>query len=66
VTFRFVEAEKANYPISVLCQTLGVSESGFHDWRSREPSPRALANAALLGTIQEIHTMSLWQPADVG
>jgi putative transposase len=58
VTFRFVEAEKANYPISVLCAVLGVSESGFHDWRTRAPSPRSLANAALTETIREIHHMS--------
>jgi putative transposase len=58
VTFRFVEAEKANYPITVLCQTLGVSESGFHDWQTRSPSRRQTADAALVATIQEIHQMS--------
>ena len=58
MTFRFVEAEKANYPITVLCQTLGVSESGFHDWQTRPPSRRQSADAALVGTIQEIHQMS--------
>ena len=58
MTFAFIDAEKANYPITVMCEVLGVSESGFHDWRTREPSPRAIANAALLETIQEIHRMS--------
>jgi putative transposase len=49
VTFGFVEAEKANYPISVMCAVLGVSESGFHDWRTRPPSRRQSADAALVG-----------------
>ena len=58
MTFGLIDAEKANYPITVLCLVLGVSESGFHEWRSRPPSPRAIADAALLGTIREIHQMS--------
>ena len=28
--FQFVEAEKANYPVAVLCRTLGVSTAGFY------------------------------------
>jgi putative transposase len=58
VTFAFIDAEKANYPITVLCRTLGVSESGFHDWRARPPCARSRADAALLETIREIHRMS--------
>jgi putative transposase len=58
VTFAFIDAEKANYPIRTLCQTLGVSESGFYDWRGRPLSTRAMADAALLETIREVHTMS--------
>jgi putative transposase len=38
---------------------LGVSRSGFHAWVAREPSARALADAALSGRIAEIHTDSL-------
>ena len=28
--FRFVAAEKANYPVTVMCCVLGVSKSGFY------------------------------------
>jgi helix-turn-helix protein len=59
VTFALIDAEKANYPITMLCRTLGVSESGFHDWRPRPVSARGRADAALLELIREIHTMSL-------
>ncbi len=58
MTFAFIEREKANHPIKVMCEVLGVSESGFFESRSRPRSPRATANVALLETIQEIHAMS--------
>jgi putative transposase len=50
--FRFIAAEKANYPISLLCRMLGVSRSGFHAWQRRAPSDRALADAWLLERIR--------------
>jgi hypothetical protein len=31
VTFRFVDAEKANHPITVMCCCLGVSTSSFYE-----------------------------------
>jgi putative transposase len=45
--FRFIAVEKAEYPISLLCRTLGVSRSGFHAWERRAPSDRDLADARL-------------------
>jgi putative transposase len=49
--FRFIAAKKATFPISLLCQVLGVSRSGFHAW---QPSRRALGDASLLERIGEI------------
>jgi putative transposase len=56
--FRFIAAEKANYPISLLCRMLGVSRSGFHAWERRSPSDRELADAWLVERIREIHIES--------
>ena len=56
--FRFIAAEKASYPISLLCRMLGVSRSGFHAWERRGPSQRDLADAWLGERIGEIHRES--------
>jgi putative transposase len=56
--FRFIETEKADFPIAFLCRHLGVSTSGYYAWRGRRPSPRALSDAALSTTIHEIHRAS--------
>lgn len=56
--FRFIAVEKAEYSISLLCRTLGVSRSGFHAWERRAPSDRDLADAWLSQRIVEIHAES--------
>jgi putative transposase len=56
--FRFIAAEKANHPVSLLCDVLGVSRSGFHAWQTRPPSPRAVQDAALRARIATIHEES--------
>jgi putative transposase len=50
-----VAAEKANYPIALMCRTLGVNRTSFHDWERRPPSNRALEDAWLLEKIKQIH-----------
>lgn len=56
--YGFVEAEKAHFPVSLLCEVLGVSRSGYYAARKRPESPRALANAELAETIAEVHQTS--------
>jgi hypothetical protein len=44
--------------VAVTCRVLGVSTSGFYEWRSRPSSPRSIADQALSHTVGEIHRMS--------
>jgi transposase InsO family protein len=53
--YLFIEAEKANYPVDVLCDVLEVSRSGYYAWRTRKPSARFLANQELVAEIRRIH-----------
>jgi putative transposase len=56
--FRFVDAEKAHFPVSLLCKMVGVSKSGYYAWRDRPPSKRTLEDAALTERIVEVHKRS--------
>jgi putative transposase len=56
--FRFVEQEKARYPVRVLCSALGVSPSGYYAWRSRGPSARQRSDADLATEIRRSHARS--------
>jgi len=60
VSFEFILAEKANYPIRLLCRLLEVSASGFYEWcqRLERPAARTLADRALSEQIREIHRQS--------
>jgi len=53
--FRFVEAEAAQFPVSLLCRVVGVTRQGFYAWRRRPPSARELADHKLGERIREIH-----------
>jgi putative transposase len=56
--FWFIEAEQAEFPISLSARMLGVSRSGFHAWRRRAPCERTLSDAWLTVRITEIHAQS--------
>lgn len=57
--FGFVLARKAEHSIKLMCRVLEVSRSGYHAWAAREPSARAVADAALGARIAAIHEDSL-------
>ena len=53
--FRFIAAEKAVFPVRVLCRTLKVSRAGFYAWQARPSAPRARADERLGLEIAAIH-----------
>jgi putative transposase len=56
--FELIEAERTNFPVEFMCWMLGVSRSGYYDWRDRPPSSRSRENATLTSKIREIHRRS--------
>jgi hypothetical protein len=36
--FRFIEDRRVDYPVTVLCDVLGVSPAGYYAWRSNVTS----------------------------
>ena len=53
--FGFIEAEKASFPVSMLCRVLQVSASGFYAWRQRPESARAVEDRRLAVLVREAH-----------
>ena len=56
--FKLIEAERASFPVPLMCRILGVSRSGYYAWKDRLPSQRAKADADLTEHIMEIHRRS--------
>ena len=56
--YRFVDEEKAAFPIATMCRVLGVSPSGYWAWTTRRPSRRALSDQRLSADIAAIHAAS--------
>ena len=48
--FAFVDGEKANHSVPILCRVLRVSKSGYYAWKQRGLSKHALEDARL-GTL---------------
>ena len=53
--FRFIEDRRADYPVTLLCDVLGVSPAGYYAWRSRSESRRSAANRDLVDDIRRVH-----------
>lgn len=53
--YAWIEAQEGWQPIARLCKVLGVSRSGFLQWRDRAPSERELANRSLEAQVAVIH-----------
>ena len=53
--FRFMEDRRADYPVRLLCDVLGVSPAGYYAWRSRPESRRSAANRDLVDDIRRVH-----------
>jgi hypothetical protein len=56
--YRFIEAEKASYPVALMCRILQVSRGGYYAWRTRPESARSRSDRTLLVAIRAAHKAS--------
>jgi transposase InsO family protein len=58
VKYAFIERNKTHWPVSLQCEVLGVSPSGYHEHFGRRATPeqrKRISNDALLVHIKAIH-----------
>ena len=53
-----MSAHQARFSISVMCEVLRISRSGFYAWRDRSPSARVQRDVELVEAIQASHAAS--------
>jgi putative transposase len=54
VKFRLIDAEKANFPLELMCRVAEVSRSGFYAWQRRPKSKRAVQDEKLTKEIEKV------------
>ena len=52
--FAFIAEHSQQYPVTLLCQALGVSVSGYDAWKQRPTSEHCREDARLSAEIQQI------------
>ena len=53
--YAWIEGHRDAYPTARMFRLLNVSRTGYLQWRTRRPSDRALATAALDAQVAVIH-----------
>jgi putative transposase len=57
--YRFIDAEKANEPVRLLCRMLGVSRAAFYAWKAGTTWSRGRVRDAALA----VHIRAIWKRA---
>ena len=55
MSYTFLEQHASDWPIAVLCETLGVSAAGYYSWQVRAPSLQQQRRDAMLVEIRSTH-----------
>jgi putative transposase len=56
--FRLIDAKRAQHPVSLLCEVLGVARAGYYAWKDRPACARRRRDDEVLGEIRAIHEQS--------
>ena len=54
VKFQWIAEQSSTYAVTLLCQALEVSESGYYTWRNRPASQHSREDAQMSAKIQQI------------
>jgi putative transposase len=58
VKYAWIEEHRDRFHVTRMCRQLEVSRTGYCQWRTRAPSDRTMANAALDAQVAALHTSS--------
>lgn len=53
--YAWVHEHRDSFPITVMCDVLQISASGYYDALQREPGPRAERHARIQQAVQQVH-----------
>ena len=56
--YAWIEAHRDQFCVAPMCRQLGVSRTGYLQWRARPASDRSIANALLDARVASIHAES--------
>lgn len=56
--YAWINEQRDSFPVSVMCQVLKVSKSGYYDWIDRPLSPRAQRHQRILESVAQVHADS--------
>jgi transposase InsO family protein len=56
--YRFIQAERATYPVAILCRVLGVARSAYYAWARRGVSARTTDDEVLATQIAAAYARS--------
>jgi len=54
--FEFIEQHREEWPVTLMCQVLDVSRSGFYAWRQRPESASSQRRSELVEQMKSVHS----------
>jgi len=55
VKYAWIDSQRDSYPLQVMCEQLGVSTSGYADWKKSGGPTHWLSDEQLLALIRSVH-----------
>lgn len=56
--YAWLKAHRDSFPIIRMCETLGVSRSGYYKWLQRKPGPRELRSLRIRRDVRKLYESS--------